>query len=319
MAALYVVSAQAAAGKTAICAGMGKSLQDAGKKVGFLKPGADGGDAAFMNQVLALPEAVESLSPPAGDISRVKEAFARVAAGKDVVLLEGRLDIGTLDAARELDARVIVIEDYSQPAEGTGYEGFSPGLLGVIVNKVPTSQMERVRVEAAARLGGAGIKVLGVLPEARALAALTVGQLAESIQGKILNNSEKSSELAQNYMLGAMVVGSGLDYFGRKADKAAVIRNDRPDMQLAALETPTRCLVIAGGAAQPIYSVRYKAEKKGIPIILAEGETNTVVAGIEAALNNARFSKAKKLPKLVEIMRQQLDLRAIYGSLGLAA
>ena len=76
---------------------------------------------------------------------------------------------------------------------------------------------------------------------------ITVGELAEVIGGKIINHQEKSGEPVENYMLGAMVVDSGLDYFNRKKNKAAIIRQERLDMQLAALETSTICLVLSGG------------------------------------------------------------------------
>ena len=38
MAALYITSPQAGAGKTLLCAGLGKHLKGKGKKVGFFKP-----------------------------------------------------------------------------------------------------------------------------------------------------------------------------------------------------------------------------------------------------------------------------------------
>ena len=90
-------------------------------------------------------------------------------------------------------------------------------------------------------------KAVGRTPESRAALAITVGELAEAIGGKIISHPEKSSELVENYMLGAMVVDSGLDYFNRKKNKAAIIRQERLDMQLAALETSTTCLVLSGG------------------------------------------------------------------------
>jgi dethiobiotin synthetase len=54
---LYIVSAEEAAGKTAICAGLAINLLNAGKKVGYLKPraaekGQADGDIAFMKKVL---------------------------------------------------------------------------------------------------------------------------------------------------------------------------------------------------------------------------------------------------------------------------
>jgi len=316
--ALYVVSSEEAAGKTAICAGLGKFLQGNGKKVGFLKPlaaeksGADG-DAAFIKQVLGLPEAVESLYPPVGDVKKIKEAYDTVSQGKDVVIVEGMLGQASYEIARTLSARVIIAEAYSGQASRfiDSYKAFGESLLGVVLNKVPESQLKRVQDEASKQFGAAGINVLGILPEDRVLFAITVGELADSIQGKILNNTEKSAELVENFMLGAMVVDSGLDYFGRKSNKAAVVRQDRPDMQLAALETSTRCMVLSGSNEPPIYNVFQKAENRGIPIISTENATSDIVTSIEDALSQARFNQEKKLPKLAEIMRQHLNLQAV--------
>ena len=330
MVALYVVSVEETAGKTAICAGIGRYLLSDGRKAGFLKPttGGTDGDAAFMKQVLALPEAVESLCPLVSDVSKIKKAYARASKDKDVVLVEGMMGQSANDnlskaaykIAEALSARVIIVEGYSNQSSRfiDSYKGFGGNLLGIVLNKVPKSQLERVHDEASAQFGAVGINVLGVLPEDRALCALTVGDLANYIQGKILNDAEKSDELVENFMLGAMVVDSGLEYFGRKTGKAAVLRSDRPDMQLAALETPTNCLVLSSSAAPPIYSVLNKAENRGIPLISTENDTNAIVASIEDALSKTRFSQEKKLPKLAEIM-QHLDLQAVSRGLGLAS
>jgi len=156
-----------------------------------------------------------------------------------------------------------------------------------------------------------------VLPEDRALFTLTIGELAERIQGEILNSAEKSAELAENFMLGAMCVDPCPEYFGRKANKVVVVSGERPDMQLAALETSTRCLVLSGNTA-PIPAVLSRAEDKKIPIILAKGDTAALVMSIEDALGKTRFHQEKKLPKLTEIMEQHFNFQAVYKGLGLA-
>jgi len=154
--------------------------------------------------------------------------------------------------------------------------------------------------------------VLGVIPENRVLLAITVGEMAESLQGKILNNAEKSVDLVENFMLGAMVVDSGLDYFGRKSRKAAIIRHDRPDMQLAALETSTACLVLSGSPDKPpVYNVLYKAESRGIPIIATGTAVNDIVTIIEGTLLKTRLNQEKKLGKLAEVVKQNLDIKAL--------
>jgi BioD-like phosphotransacetylase family protein len=308
---LFIVSAEAAAGKTAICAGLAINFLNEGKEVGYLKPQAaekadSDGDIAFMKQALG-PDNIIS----APDLVK----------GRDFVLVEASLGPDAADAvsratygaAREMKAGAIAVETYSgQPSRFVdAYQGFGKDLLGVIVNKVPESQLKRELGEAAARFETAGIRVLGVIPENRTLLAITVAELVESIRGKILNNPEKSGELVENYMLGAMVVDSGLQYFGRKSHKAAIIRQDRPDMQLAALETATTCLVLSGEETPPPYNVMYKAEERGIPVIATGTTVSDIVTIIEETLLKTRLNQAGKLKRLAEIVRQNLDTKAL--------
>ena len=331
MAALYVTSPYAGAGKTAVCAGLGRHLQNDGKKVGFFKPlvaeikspEAIDSDAQFMKRVLALQEPVASLCPVIGgegDVAKkINEAYARISRGKDVVIVEGvwrqRPGGKPIEASypvvETLDARVIIVEPYSEKPSAAmlSYRDFGKYLLGVVVNKAPRSRL-------SAQLDRGGVDVLGVLPEDRVLLSLTVGELAEHLRGEILNSADKSSALVESFMLGAMSVDSGLDYFGRKDSKAVVVRGERPDMQLAALETSTRCLVLSGGVA-PSPAVLRKAEDKGVPIILTRGDIVSTVNGIELALGKTRFNQEEKLPRLGEIMEEQFNFKALYKGLGL--
>lgn len=306
MGVLYVVSAEEGTGKTAICAGIAVNLINDGKKAGYLKPQVaekDGSDSdiAFMKQVLGMTDTVN-----APDLIK----------GRDVVLVEAMLGPTADDAvsknaygaAKEMQAKVVAVEAYSgkAPKYADVYKGFAESLLGVIVNKVPESRLKQVKETAVA-----GINVLGVIPENRVLLAVTVGELTEKIQGKILNNAEKAAELVENYMLGAMVVDSGLDYFGRKNNKAAIVRQDRPDMQLAALETSTSCLILTGSSEPPVYNVLQKAEARGIPIISTDSEAKDIVASLEDNFMGIRLNQEKKLSRLAEVVKQNLDIDAV--------
>ena len=335
MVAIYVTSLEKGAGKTAVCAGLGKRLLDDGKKLCFFKPivadsknpSADGtdSDAAFMKDLFALKEPMELLCPVLGRggslASKIKEAYAKVAQGKDVVIMEGVSEPNhpSREIIEALDARVIIVESYSQDLlkSVNSYRDFEKQPLGVIVNKVPKNKVEPVRAETSVQSDKAGIKVLGVLPEDRTLLAPSVGELATYIHGEIQHGAEKSAELVENVMLGALCVDPGPDYFGRKVNKAAIIRSDRPDMQLAALESSTRCLVLTGNTS-PKPVVLQRAEVKDVPIILAKDETTDVVAAIEDALGKIKFNQANKLPRLAEIMEQHFDFQAVYKGLGLA-
>lgn len=342
MVALYITSSERAVGKTSLCAGLGLSLLNDGKKVGFLKPviadsynppaGDVDNDTVFIKHVFALEEPVEYLCPVISDrgetADSLKKACARVSKGKDVVIVEGvcgqssdkGLNKAFFTIAEALDAKVIIIENYEQPDTANltnSYKDFGENLLGVVLNKVPVNRLEQVHTEVSARLGKAGINTLAVLPEDRTLFALTVAELAQHIQGEILNHAEKSAELVENLMLSAKVVDHGPDYFGRKTNKAVVVGSERPDMQMAALETPTRCLVLSGNTP-PTSAVQYQAEVKNVPLILADADAVSILASIEEALVDAKFGQEKKLPKLAEIMNQHFDFQALYKGLGFA-
>ncbi len=330
MITLYVTSSPGGAGKTLVCAGLGRHLLSDGKKVGFLKPiiaddkdaltpGADS-DAVFMKHIFALEEPVDDICPVIGGrdnlASGIKQAYARVSRGKDVVIVEGVPIEASDGIIKTLDARVLVVEDYSNQISIDSYKELGEHLLGVVLNKVPGNKMEHMSGELSAQLGQAGIKFLGVIPEDRVLFALTVGGLAEHLEGKILNSADKSDELVENFMLGAMGIDPSPDYFSRKNNKAVVLRGERPDMQLAALQTSTRCLILGGDMA-PTATVLSQAEDKKVPIISVKGDTVASVTAIEDALSQTRFNQEQKLPRLDLLMEQHFDFPALYQGLGL--
>jgi len=332
--ALYVTSSEGAAGKTTIGAGIGKHLVEEGKKTGFFKPiiaesppiaGIDT-DAAFMKRILALAEPVDLLCPfinQSNLTSSIKQAYAQIAQGKDVVIVEGMWEPAKAgyEIVEALEAKVIIVEGYSNGLSRakliTKYKDFGEHLLGVVLNKVPRNKLEPVAGELSTQLGEAGINVIGMLPEDRVLFTLTIGELAEHLQGEILNCTEKSVELVENFMLGAMALDLTPEYFGRKSNKAVVVRGQRPDMQLAALETSIRCLVLTGNTT-PIPEVIARAEDKKVPVILVKEDTATTVTSIEEALSQTRFNQEQKLPRLAEIMQQHFNFPAVYHGLGLA-
>jgi BioD-like phosphotransacetylase family protein len=324
-----ITSSVNGSGKTTISAGLGKLLVSRGRKVGFLKPviadsqnqpgKSNDSDTILMKHLLAIEESADLLGPVFHDESDLKngirKAYTAVSTGKDVVIIEGPFDQAP-SVAEALDARVMGIEVYAADLAQklASYRNFGRRLLGVVINKVPRNRLEAVRSEISAQV--AGVKILGIMPEDRALLSLTVSELAGRIHGEILQGAGKAAGLVENIMLGPMYVGSGLDYFSRQANKAVVLKSDRPDMQLAALETSTRCLVLAGKTT-PISTVLARAEDQNVPIITVKDNVATVVAGIESALMQTRFS-AEKLPRLTEIMGRHFDSPSVYQGLGLA-
>ncbi|MBI4267238.1 MAG: phosphotransacetylase family protein [Chloroflexi bacterium] len=325
MIAIYVTSSVSGAGKTAICAGLGRYLLSSGKRVGFFKPVGSGGDAkdgdaAFMKRLLAQEESQNTIAPIATNAQGIKEAFGRASAGKDVVLVEGDQSQASLDVAAALNARVILVVDYTEelPKAIESGKRFGTRLLGIAVNKVPRSRLERMRGEVSHLTKEAGLRVIGTLPEDRSLLTLTVGEVAGLLHGEIMTGAGRSSDLIENVMLGALTVDPGPVYFARKVNKAVVVRSERPDLQLAALHTPTTCLIVTGNSGiRPI--VLQRAAREDVAVVSVLDNASSVATQIDEALPGAKFSHEKKLPRLDMLMQQNFDFSAAVHELGLGS
>jgi hypothetical protein len=179
------------------------------------------------------------------------------------------------------------------------------------------------RNKFTAGLGLAKISLLGLIPEDRILMSPAVSDLVEAVQGKITNNPENSSDLIENLMIGSSTFDRGAVYYSRKNNKAILLWGERPgfrkaalaNLQLAVLQTSTRCIVISANAA-PIPAAVQKADEQKVSIISAPGTLPEIEAAIEKAMQNLKFNQSKKLPHLLEILDSNLYLQQLNAALG---
>ena len=348
MIALYLTSTGEAAGKSALCAALGSDFKAEGRRVGFFKPvaippekavsDAVDKDTEFIKQLLSLEELVELLCPvllsttdftasanerdPAW-LKKVREAYAKVSQGKDVVLIEGVSgfkagSVQALAASRTLealDARAILIISYQNDLEASqivsAARALAGRLLGLIINAVPQRRLESVKANLVPSLEKSGIKVMGVLPEDRVLFTVSVGELAQHLGGTILNSPEHSGKLVESVMVGAMSPDPAVSYLSLKQNKAVITRGDRPDIQLAALVTSTSCLILTGNMA-PLPNVLNRALEVKVPIVLVKEDTVRTLEALEGVLDIAKFSHIKKVERLGQLLEQHLDLEPLY-------
>jgi uncharacterized protein len=351
MNALYIASIESA-GKTSLCAAIGKKLLNQGKKIGFVMPvrisettDTDSlKSVAFVKEALQLDDPLEVISPvtmPEKEMwdsltddsqeftQKIKDNVEKISKGKDVIIVEGLSglivdNVATLACYRvseALNAKVVVVVQYFDSLSPSSLvrvaDELGDNLIGVVVNFVPESKLEMEKQNLDEAFKEAGIKLLGVLPESRALLGATIEELASAVQGEVLTCPENSNELVENVMVGAMTIDSGIDYFNRKSNKVAVIRGERADMQLAALETSTKSLILTNNI-RPLSQVVYQAENKHIPVVVSPEDTSQAMTNIEQVLSKVTFNSLEKLEKFEKIIDQHLDLKSIYSQLGLS-
>lgn len=347
MIALIVASPEGQVGKTVVSAGLLRRMLSEGRKAGYFRPfslpdsgglPSAGQECRFLQAVLELHESAEAMCPlslPPGELSAalgaadkveaVRKAFGEVSRDKDVVVVESPAGLGPGGPASRLMADVLgqaagsllVILQYSAAPLRSSLSSMDSGLkkraVGVVVNAVPASRMAEVKGPMSTELD---LPVLGVLPQDRSLMGITVNELAGAAEARVVTPWNGTSELIENVMIGAATVDHGPLYYSRKQNKAVVVRAERPDMQLAALETQTKCLVLTGGG-QPISTVVKQAEARKVPILVTGHDTQTALSRIEAAIRHSTISSEQKLRKIDELMGQSFDFKKLYKGIGL--
>jgi BioD-like phosphotransacetylase family protein len=353
MKALYIASRYTFSGKSALCAGLGRRFIDDGFNIGYMKPVSTTAkyvrgqvvdeDADFMRHVFSLREASDDIAPICltirhverilagnGDdyVTQLKEAFERVSKNKDVVILEGTSGISegaivglpAAEVIKLLDAKVVLAARYENDlvvdAALAWKKQLGERLVGVVLNAVPHGRISFVEESIVPFLKQENITTLAVLPQERVLLSISVGELAEALGGEILNSPERSNELVENLMVGAMSVDSALSYFRRKPNKAVFTGGDRPDIQLAALETSTKCLILTGNL-QPNPIILARAEEMDVPMILVKHDTLSAVEITEQFFGRIRFHQPKKIRKFVSLLTERFDFDTLYAALGL--
>jgi len=94
-------------------------------------------------------------------------------------------------------------------------------------------------------------------------------------------------------LVGAMSAEAALTYFRRRTNKAVITGGDRADIQLAALETSTSCLILTGNL-YPSPVVLNRADELDVPLLLADMDTVSAIDIVAGCMAAAAFSNPKK-------------------------
>jgi hypothetical protein len=189
-------------------------------------------------------------------------------------------------------------------------------MLGVVLNGVERSRLDYVRELVVPFLARKEVPVFATLPLERIFSSVSVRELADALQGEIICRPDLAGELVENLMVGAMSVDTALSYFRHKLNKAVVTGGDRPDIQLAALETSTKCLILTGNL-RPNPLIINRAEEAGVAILMSKHDTMTTVQIAEQTMSRTRFHQEKKIERFERVLADNMNFDLLYQSLGL--
>lgn len=255
--------------------------------------------------------------------------YLDVASG-ELVLLEGPgtldegslFDFSLLDAANAIDASILLVSRWQSLLSVhkllAAKRLLGDRLLGVVLNDMPVNQMEMAQTEVRPFLEKRDVPVLGILPRSALLRSVTVRELVKQLKAEVLCRSDRLDLLVESLTIGAMDVNSALKYFRKGRNMAVVTGGDRTEIQLAALETSTQCLILTGHIP-PSDLILSRAEDLEIPILSVDLDTLTTVEIIDRAFGQVRLQEPIKVECVRQLMAEHFDINRLLAKLDLQA
>ena len=349
---LLIGSTESYSGKTATVLGLGLQLKKRGFDIAYGKPigtcAAERLDACadedrqFITQTLGLSgdrvkptlfsldaETLQHrLAGQAQTDYATQLAAYRDPAPETLLLIEGpgTLDEGTLfdlslpQIAEQVDAPVMLVARFHSMLMVDGLlaakRKLGDRLVGVLINNVPDKQFALVETTVKDCLARYQIPVFGVLPSSPIMRSVSVGELVDRLDAEILCCSDRTEGLVESLSIGAMNVNSALKYFRRADNMAVVTGGDRADIQLAALETSTQCLVLTGHLP-PRPDILDRAKELEVPILSVDLDTLTTVEKIDRAFEQVGLHEPIKAECIHLLMEQHFDIDRLMAALSL--
>jgi uncharacterized protein len=238
-------------------------------------------------------------------------------------LVEGRLfNLSLLEIADALDAAVLLVTRYktllSVEELLSAKERLGDRLIGAVINDIPIEQVETVNAGMRPFLERHGIPVLAMLPKSDLLRSVSVGELVQQLNAEVLCRSDRLDLMVESLAIGAMNVNAAVKYFRKRRNMAVVTGGDRVEIQQAALETSTQCLILTGQLPPPDFILN-RAEELEIPILSVDLDTLSTVEIIDRAFGQVRVREAIKVHCIRQLMLQHFDLERLLSQLGLEA
>ena len=122
--------------------------------------------------------------------------------------------------------------------------------------------------------------------------------------------------MVETLTIGAMNVNSAMEVFRRRRNMAVVTGADRTDIQLAALEASTQCLILTG-AGQPLPQLINRAEELEVPLLKVDHDTLSTVEVIEHAFGHVRLHETVKATYAFRLVEEHCDLDRLFLTIGL--
>jgi BioD-like phosphotransacetylase family protein len=293
---LQVLSAQPLAGKTTVAIALAEGLAASGTKVRLVRAGS--GDAADADAESFT--GVMSVSTPGSAAATVPPASA-----DETQVVE--LDAG---AAPDNAPAVVVVRGLPTDADKALASSLGDNLVGTIATGVVPDAVEDV----ARELTNGGFRPIALIPEDRALAAPSVGEIRDALQARVLYDGDNETETVEDILVAPVYADPARPHLRRFASKAVLAPFNKTDLHLAIIDTNAACLVITGGHDPSPY-VLDRAQHDATTILLAPHQTPETIAALSEVWLTSRFRGERKATAVRNALAGRVDFAGLAKKL----
>jgi hypothetical protein len=277
-------------GKTGIAAAIARHYAYLGRTVRLVRVAGEDGQAAADGAYYHALDFVPG--SPVGAVPAAEVADP----GDDTIVV---VEAGAIEAASIAGAKVVLVARNAVAAAPAG------------VTPVATVVTDVSGIGKNATSDGADSPVIQ-LPEDRTLAGFSVSEAKSALNAETIVVGDGGEPTCDYLVVAPISSDAGQPYFKRFDTKAVVVRFDKTDMHLAAMQADPSCLILTGGRTPSDYLFD-AAAAKGIPVLLSRTDTENTVIALEGIFDRTRFQGERKLDRMAVL----LEGSGLFEALGL--
>ncbi len=306
MPSLIVSSVSERSGRTAISAGLASILSEKLGRILIADTSAGQPETEKHSYAGLSFEENVLLNVTQNSAQEAAQAILSEFKGAAVAVVEGRAgdEQFNLTLAETLDGLIIIVASNEEDISAAR-KAYGSRFAGMILNNIPQYRMRTAAAEVN------DVVCFGSLPQDRRLNAPTLNQINERLQGRYLTWEEHGERLAEHFLIGGMILDWGPYYFNSRKNNAVVVRGDRPDVQLSALQSEEVAGLVITAGITPVEYVVYESKQKQKPMILADGDTMEVCDNLAELYSESTFAHPQKLSRMRELLKEHADMEAI--------
>ena len=359
---LFIAATRQNEGKTTLSLGLISALKKRYKNIGFIKPIGqryvmEGSlkvdeDSVLIEKVCGMDCFLKDMSPiaiernftreylrhpdPAVLVNEIETSFAKVAEGKDLVIIEGTghagvgsvFDFSNARVAQLLKAPVVIVSSggIGRPVDEIAlnqslFKEKGVSVIGVIINKVIPEKLNMVREFVAMALARLDLNFLGAIPLQKYLSSPTMAQIVDDCKAEVLHGDEFLKNACEKIVIGAMTPHMALNYFSPKA--LVITPGDREDIILACLgmsmtsgnSNQGLAGIVLTGDIRPHQNIINIIKKAKIPVVLVKEDSYNYASKVHDLIIKLQPGDMKKIEIVEKLVEEHIDINKIISSM----